>query len=311
MLVSNAVFLVVVALALVTAAVPVFEGQQFTRFVRAVENGQLYELNTPSSGNGTTPDVNHMFMHIAHVHGSPYERGLAYGRLLKSEIKTMLNVEFPAFIFGVKGDDIVNSAMPKSLIDDLKGKTSYEVVLPFYRALAWVVQTQTPHNAKLYSRPANALAGLSAALCEEPTVPATIAGLPVPLAGTGTSTTDCVEKTLALVEGFNAFPELVRMGCSTLGSWRRGNVKAAPGLIQLRALDFGPGPWVNNQVLLVEHPSENEGFSFASLSFYGMMGVVTAVSDNVAQTEKIFLTHEGKQVRLMVSSLLIFSLGFL
>ncbi len=43
-------------------------------------------------------------------------------------------------------------------------------------------------------------------------------------------------------------PELIRMACTAYGAW--GNATGGKGLTQVRALDFGGGPFANYTVRL-------------------------------------------------------------
>jgi hypothetical protein len=80
-----------------------------------------------------------------------------------------------------------------------------------------------------------------------------------------------------------------------MGAWGSATPLDAPGLVQLRALDFGSGPFANYSVLTVYHP--DEGNAFASLGFPGMVGVITGWSAKVALSEKVWETYEGSGVQ--------------
>ena len=54
----------------------------------------------------------------------------------------------------------------------------------------------------------------------------------------------------------NMLPSLVQMQCSMLGAW--GKATADGNLVQYRTLDFGGGPFANNNILTVHHPSDSE-----------------------------------------------------
>ena len=56
----------------------------------------------------------------------------------------------------------------------------------------------------------------------------------------------------------------------------------------MRSLDFGAGPFANNTLLLVHHPSGGAQ-PFASLTFPGFAGVVTGLSPSAAVSEKVRL----------------------
>ena len=92
-------------------------------------------------------------------------------------------------------------------------------------------------------------------------------------------------------------PELIRMACTMFGAWGGASADGA-GLVQLRALDFGSGPFANFTVLSVARAldggkggaSGTSGVAvpaFASLSFPGFVGAITGVSTSLALSEKV------------------------
>ena len=103
-------------------------------------------------------------------------------------------------------------------------------------------------------------------------------------------------KTLRKV---NMLPDLIRMQCSMLGAW--GGASPGGSLVQLRALDFGGGPFANHSILVVHHPTPPSAVGatgtppqpFAALSFPGFVGVVTGFSPSVALSEKVNDVRDG------------------
>lgn len=90
----------------------------------------------------------------------------------------------------------------------------------------------------------------------------------------------------------NMIPDLVQMGCSMMGAW--GDATVDGGLVQMRTLDFGGGPFANNNVLTVHHPSDSKNH-FASLSFPGFAAAVTGFSDHIAQSEKVDMVYSPEK----------------
>lgn len=87
-------------------------------------------------------------------------------------------------------------------------------------------------------------------------------------------------------------PELLRMQCSMMGAW--GKATPSGGLVQLRTLDFGEGPFANRNILVVHHPTDSP-HAFASLSWPGFVGVVTGFSEKLGQSEKVDDVTGGKR----------------
>ena len=54
---------------------------------------------------------------------------------------------------------------------------------------------------------------------------------------------------LGRVRATNMLPELIQMSCTSFGAW--GSATPNGGLVHLRALDFGGGPFANRSVLIV------------------------------------------------------------
>jgi len=94
------------------------------------------------------------------------------------------------------------------------------------------------------------------------------------------------------IQHFNMLPEVIRMACTGFGAW--GPSTAAKNtLIQLRALDFGGGPWVNYTVIAVHRDMPNNDNSFVSVSFPGFVGAITGVSSKgIGISEKVWMTYD-------------------
>ena len=103
------------------------------------------------------------------------------------------------------------------------------------------------------------------------------------------------EEMQKLVRSTNMLPELIRMSCTAFGAWGKAT---GGGLLQLRALDFGPGPFANYTVVSTSRAnSVGEGPSdpFVSVAFPGMVGVITGVSKSgIGVSEKVWMIADKK-----------------
>jgi len=271
--------ILIAALAALASAAPVYDGFSGLTLTNAVLNGHSYVYNSPANSS-TDPQARVTFS-VAHVYGAPFERGQAYGRLFKKQILAMMREHVPRYFNAQNiGPKVANEYLPRHMQERLKAARGDATWPAMYEAMEWVYAQQEYYLAADPAKPLDALKGLAIGLCD------------------GDKTCDVAEM-IHEVSVINIFPEFVRMGCSIVGSWGPANDPSCPNLIQLRALDFGDGPWANNHVVLVEHP--DNGNAFASLSFYGIMGVVTSISEKITQTEKLFMNHQGFQVRLHIS----------
>jgi hypothetical protein len=106
----------------------------------------------------------------------------------------------------------------------------------------------------------------------------------------------CLEEYTRKIKRVNMLPELIRMACTAFGAW--GSATPDGNLIQLRALDFGGGPFANYTVLQVHRPPA-PAQAFASLSFPGFVGVITGVSERgIGVSEKVWMTYDKRSVQV-------------
>lgn len=92
------------------------------------------------------------------------------------------------------------------------------------------------------------------------------------------------------IQQLNMLPELIRMACTAYGAW--GKASASNGLIQLRALDFGSGPFANYTVVAV-HRGLDQGYPFVSVCFPAFVGVITGVSESgIGVSEKVWMVYD-------------------
>jgi len=101
----------------------------------------------------------------------------------------------------------------------------------------------------------------------------------------------------AKVKSVNMLPELIRMACTAYGAW--GKATPGGGLLQLRALDFGGGPFANYTVIQTHRgDASNPDHAFVSVSFPGFVGVITGVSQNgIGISEKVWMTYEKRSLQ--------------
>jgi len=80
------------------------------------------------------------------------------------------------------------------------------------------------------------------------------------------------------------------MACTAYGAW--GNATGGKGLTQLRALDFGGGPFANFTVIQV-HRGQTDSAPFVSVAFPAFVGAITGVSSSgVGISEKVWMTYD-------------------
>jgi len=114
--------------------------------------------------------------------------------------------------------------------------------------------------------------------------------------GSGCNVTEWANK----IKQFNMLPELIRMACTAYGAWGQATANNGyGGLVQLRALDFGNGPFANYSVIAVHRGDpEHSDNAFVSVSFPGFVGVVTGVSQSgVGISEKVWMTYDKRSLK--------------
>ncbi len=143
----------------------------------------------------------------------------------------------------------------------------------FRAALAWVWETQKPYAPEYIL---NEFKGMGDGMCAS-------------LRSPGCNSTAWTQS----ISELNMLPELLRMKCTLYGAWG----KATPNqeLIQLRALDFGGGPFANYTIAAVYRDATptDDSNAFVSVTFPGFAGVITGVSQRgIGVSEKVWMTYD-------------------
>jgi hypothetical protein len=195
--------------------------------------------------------------------------GFAQGQIMKKEIQKLIFDELPFFYKLVEINKAVdNEFLPDDMRKVLQNAKGDDIPEALLTVLNWIWENQFPYFKT--ETLVQELDGLADGYCQ------------------GDDSCD-IERTRYVIRAQNLFPELVRMACSIVTSWGSANRAGHGDTIQLRALDFGPGPFAPNQILVVRHPAGAQ--PFASLTFPGAVGVITSVSPSLAQAEKINEQH--------------------
>ena len=100
-----------------------------------------------------------------------------------------------------------------------------------------------------------------------------------------------VDEWKKTIHELNMLPELIRMACTAYGAW--GQSTAEAHVIQLRALDFGGGPFANFTILTTHRGDPaNPNNAFVSVSFPAFVGVITGVSQGgIGVSEKVWMVQ--------------------
>jgi hypothetical protein len=208
--------------------------------------------------------------------GDAKSRGYCHGYLLAEEIVEFTGPQLDKFYASeVLNLKLLNlSAFPEPLqkiLGGLRKGLAIEAPKAFNDAMAWVWEKEKSY---VPSYLIDEIAGIAQGMCDKLSK-AHIA---------------CDPEAWAIkIQNLNMLPELIRMTCTAFGAW--GEATATKDtLVQLRALDFGEGPWVNYTVVAVHRGiPNNNGNSFVSVSFPAFVGVITGISSRgVGISEKVW-----------------------
>ena len=232
----------------------VYSAVDYQTKVGQVKNGVLFSVRAP---NDTALDV-------VHLYGNASQRGYAQGQLLAEKILEFVNVGLPSF-YKSEVDQIPLNFLPQWLQNAIKGLLKDAAPEAFKLALNYVLDQQRSFIEASKAGVFDEMRGIAEGVCFNRT----------------DCDVDALEKNIQQV---NMLPELIQMQCSMMGAW--GDAVPGNSLVQLRSLDFGGGPFANQSVLVVNHPSDSKG-AFATLSFPAFVGAVTGFSENIALSEKV------------------------
>lgn len=263
---------------------PIFDAADHSKLVETVPNGK--KMQVEFSGQKLI---------VVHAYGSVEAAGYAYGQLLSTEILEFLDVAMRKYMpEKIKAMlDKFGKEVPswlKLLIEDGAKDYGWDVMILMCE---YVLKDQLHYIEKAFYHPVEEYKAIGRGVCANKSCDET--------------------KVATLIAAFNEYPDLIKMQCSMLGAW--GKATQDGGLVQMRTLDFGGGPFPQYAVLAVFHPEI--GNTFASLAFPGFMGVITGFSTKVALSEKLFLisgasgpqpgTLEGEAVTIVSREVLQFA----
>jgi hypothetical protein len=249
---------------------PILDPAPYTSWQRSEGPSRLAVIDVPFTDESGNADNVHCYR--MDLVGDVYARGFAHGALLAKEIVYFVDVGLNKYYMDmILGIDLNLDGLPEPLQKMFKViKVKGAVMAPkvFNAAMDWVYQNEEKFMPQALIDEMNAI---GEGICS------TLGG-------------QCnVTEMQAMIKRVNMLPELIRMACTAFGNW--GKASASGKLLQIRALDFGSGPFGNFTVLQVHRPTGER--AFASLSFPGMVGVITGVAqDGIGISEKVWMTYD-------------------
>lgn len=261
--------------------IPIYDASAYTTVLNSTDNGELQLVSVPGS-DGTSPAQE---LRVLHVYGSPREMGRAHGLLLGDFAATFLNEKVPEF-FEQEFESVLPPGLPDWLVKLFDEAVASKAPEVFNIALEYVYGVQKSYLEASPTHVLDELAGMAEGLCAS--------GAPFGTTHTNAdgspSSSSCdVDKLTGRLIRVNLLPELIQMSCSIVGA--TGKATPSGGLNQLRALDFGSGPFANYSVVTVYHP--DEGNDFASVGFAGFSNLVTGISEYIGLSEKVHMVYDN------------------
>ena len=243
---------------------------------KSVPNGVLYQVETEDK----------LTFPVMHLYGTPYEMGYAQGELLGKDLYKFITVGLDRY-YSQEIHSIPLDGLPKFLQKLIYGSLTALAPSTADKVLAWVYKTEKEFFGEIDIDIDEELHGIAEGVC------ATIT--PDELHDLKEKTCD-VNKLWNKLRHVNVLPDLIRMQCSLMGAWgdaiKEGDAMKSGdqrNLIQLRALDFGGGPFADASVMVIYHPSTEGHNDFMSLTFPGLSSVVTGASKYLGLSEKVLL----------------------
>lgn len=255
-----------------------FEAKDYTVWQRRkVQNSRLADVTVNFKNADGLDDSVHLFR--LDMVGTPYERGFAHGALLTKEI-----IEFTGPVMDkyyadeVLSLDLTGFPEPlQSILRALQLKGAAKAPELFKKAMAWVWEQEKQYIPSYFF---DEIRGMAEGICSN--------------LGSNCN----VDEWASKIQEMNMLPELVRMACTAYGAWGPAT-PSGKGLLQVRALDFGGGPWVNYTVIGTHRGDPNHATNaFTTVTFPAFVGVVTGVSQSgIGISEKVWMTYDKRSLQ--------------
>jgi hypothetical protein len=232
-----------------------YSASEYTNWSHKFENSRLADIEVPFT-NAANGQADFIKMKRLDLVGDEYTRGKAHGALIAFDIVEFIKVKLPVYYADMILDlDI--SMLPKFLQVKTKqlGLKAPEI---FAEALQYVYDREEQY---MPVNLINEMNGIAEGVC-------------ITLSRQGQGKECNVTDWQLEIKRANMLPELIRMACTAYGAWGTASHGTSDGsLVQVRALDFGKGPFSNYTVINVHR---NPGArSFVMVGFPGFVGAIT------------------------------------
>jgi hypothetical protein len=254
-----------VASAVSVSAPPTFLAKDWTTFDSLQVNGSRKAVIAVTFDTDDYINITRL-----DLQGNDYQRGFAHGALMANELVTFFGQALPAY-YTANAIGVDYSSLPANLQAQIAALIQQQGAAAgpqiFAMATDWIWQSEAPFTPQNLQ---DEMKGIADGVCSQLSSPCD------------------TQAWLTNVHRLNMMPELIKMTCTALGAW--GDATPMHGLLQLRALDFGAGPFANNTVLFVHRSDPTRpDHAFASIGFPAFVGVITGVAQNgIGVSEKVW-----------------------
>ena len=260
---------------------PTFEASKYTSWDTDFTVGKSRRSIVQVDFKDADGNADYIAMKRLDLVGTPQERGFAHGALIAKDIEEFTTKHLNQYLRQMI-DDIDISGLPEPVQKILKplekvGKAFAPALA--HKAMKWVWDREEDNITQDIKDEIDAVAaGMCSVLGEK---------------------CDTAKWANTLKE-VNMLPELIRMSCTAFGAWGPARNADADGkLLQLRALDFGGGPFASHTVVQVHRGNPaNPDNAFVSVAFPGFVGVITGVSQSgIGISEKVWMTYDKSSLQ--------------
>jgi hypothetical protein len=273
---------------------PTFEATKYTTWDTSFTAGNSRRSVVDIRFDDADGNPDYITMKRLDLVGTAKERGFAHGALLADDIKTFTGPKLNEYLRSML-DDLDISGLPEPVQKILKPVEKVaNIFLPelAHKALNWVWKNEEEHISQPLK---DEIEGMAEGVCSvlPNSNPDKLININI-----GKKSKKCdVNEWKQLLQEVNMLPELIRMSCTAYGAWGKSRPASSNGkLLQLRALDFGGGPFANYTVIQTHRGNpENPNNAFVSVAFPGFVGSITGVSQSgIGISEKVWMTYNEK-----------------
>jgi len=259
-----------------------FAASKYTTWLKTkVGDSKRGEIDIQFQDSSGNPD--YVKMVRLDLNGDAKTRGFAHGALLTAEIKDFTGPALNSFLREMV-EELDVSSLPEFLqkvFGKLEKPLTWLTPKLMHKAMEAVWKSEESNVSQALK---DEIAGIAEGICSVEKIKGHC---------------DVAEWTTKL-QAVNMLPELIRMSCTAFGAWGKSVDPAMGGnLLQLRALDFGTGPFANGTIIQVHrNDPNNPDNAFVNVAFPGFVGAITGISQHgIGISEKVYMVYGPRSIQ--------------